>query len=351
MGIKHSVWSLDKKQELHRSALINENELEIIIFSNINILNENWIVLGQQIKTKNGGYIDILCLDREGSTIVVELKKDLTPREVTAQGLDYASWVSKLEIQDLAKIHLEHMKSTINEAYQAKFKHALDDSTINLNTKVVIVATKMDASTEDIINYLQSFGVDINILFFTVYEANGDRLLSRSWFIDEEPTFVERIREWNGEFYVSYGVGPSGRSWNDACKYGFISAGGGSWYTNTLSMLHIGDRFWVNIPGIGYAGVGVVTEEAKPVKDVTFTVDDTEVPFLQLSLDGKYYTQVAEEEQEYIVKVKWIRQFDMKNAVKETGFFGNQNTVCKPTSEKWDFTVKRLKEKWNIVEQ
>lgn len=69
-----------------------------------------------------------------------------------------------------------------------------------------------------------------------------------------------------------------------------------------------------------------------------------------LNLDGKYYTQVVEEEQEYIVKVKWIRQFDIKNAVKETGFFGNQNTVCKPTSEKWDFTVKRLKEKWNIVE-
>jgi len=29
--------------------------------------------------------------------------------------------------------------------------------------------------------------------------------------------------------------------------------------------------------------------------------------------------------------------------------FGNQNTVCKPTTPKWRTTVERLKERWNIA--
>jgi hypothetical protein len=31
-------------------------------------------------------------------------------------------------------------------------------------------------------------------------------------------------------------------------------------------------------------------------------------------------------------------------AVREVGMFGNQNTVCKPTTPKWRSTVERLKQ-------
>jgi hypothetical protein len=35
-------------------------------------------------------------MDRRGDLIILELKKDKTPREITAQILDYASWVKDL---------------------------------------------------------------------------------------------------------------------------------------------------------------------------------------------------------------------------------------------------------------
>ncbi len=41
--------------------------------------------------------------------------------------------------------------------------------------------------------------------------------------------------------YVSFGD-MSSRSWADALPYGFISAGGGSWYSQTLKLLSPGDR-------------------------------------------------------------------------------------------------------------
>jgi hypothetical protein len=41
----------------------------------------------------------------------------------------------------------------------------------------------------------------------------------------------------------------------DAMKYGFSSAGGGSRYTQTLNMLEVGSRIWVNVPRIVSAAV------------------------------------------------------------------------------------------------
>ena len=42
------------------------------------------------------------------------------------------------------------------------------------------------------------------------------------------------------------------------------------------------------------------------------------------------------------------RQVPESQAVKEIGFFGNQNSVCRPRDQKWVYTVERLKKVWGI---
>ena len=39
----------------------------------------------------------------------------------------------------------------------------------------------------------------------------------------------------------------------------FISAGGATWYSNTLNLLTKGARIWVKVPPSGFVGVGLVT--------------------------------------------------------------------------------------------
>ena len=52
-----------------------------------------------------------------------------------------------------------------------------------------------------------------------------------------------------------------------------------------------------------------------------------------------------------MVKVRWHKTVPASQAVRETGFFWQtQNTVCRPQTDKWNFTVKRLKEIWHIEE-
>jgi len=41
----------------------------------------------------------------------------------------------------------------------------------------------------------------------------------------------------------------------------------------------------------------------------------------------------------------------LEKAIQEIGMFGNQNTVCKPTTPKWRTTVERLKEKFPMFNQ
>jgi hypothetical protein len=197
--------------------------------------------------------------------------------------------------------------------------------------------------------------VPINAIFFRVFRDGDREYLTRAWLRD--PTLSDTpgtdagaSGDWNGEYYVSFGDGP-GRSWQDAVKYGFISAGGGSWYVGTLAMLEPGSRVWVNVPATGYVGVGEVTQPV--VKADKFLADagnGTQKPLSELPLKAtEMLTNVNDEEMaEHVVGVKWLKTVSLSQAVRETGFFGNQNTVARPKSSKWQHTVERLKQRFGV---
>ncbi|MBL4848993.1 MAG: hypothetical protein JKY65_26005 [Planctomycetes bacterium] len=50
-----------------------------------------------------------------------------------------------------------------------------------------------------------------------------------------------------------------------------------------------------------------------------------------------------------VVRVEWIHTVPLNEAVKERGFFGNQNTVAQPTTSKWEHTVQRLKKRFDLA--
>lgn len=353
MAFMQTVWSLEGHSPLVKAEM-QEKELEDLLCEHIELLNPEWLVIGRQIATGSGP-LDILCMEYGGGLVVIELKRDKTPRQVTAQVIDYAAYVDEMPLDKLSKIYLEQTggKENLTEAYRKKYGVELDEETISDSVKMVIVAAEMDSSTERIIIYLhEKYGVAINILFFQVFQDGEKRYISRAWMQEEQESLHTREQqrgEWNGEYYVSFGVRGEGRCWNDAVRYGFISGGGGTWYSKTLKQLKKGDRIWVNIPHTGYVGVGRVIDEAKVAKDIRFSVGEKETGFQELETKGFYlYSLDNDDTAEYVVKVEWLKTVAENKAVKELGFFGNQNTVCRPQDTKWDFTVKRLKELWNI---
>lgn len=85
--------------------------------------------------------------------------------------------------------------------------------------------------------------------------------------------------------------------------------------------------------------------------DFKLTGSQGDAPALDILTQGDYHREFAAdpERSEWFVPVEWLKVVPLDQAVKEIGFFGNQNTVCKPTALKWRSTVDRLKERFGIV--
>ena len=49
------------------------------------LLGLNVLIIGRQLRTPSGGRIDLLAIDQLGDIVILELKRDRTPREVVAR--------------------------------------------------------------------------------------------------------------------------------------------------------------------------------------------------------------------------------------------------------------------------
>ncbi len=150
---------------------------------------------------------------------------------------------------------------------------------------------------------------------------------------------------WNGrDFYVAFGENDQ-RNWDDAIRFGFVSAGGGDWYSRTLRQLQPGHRVFVYIPkgssGVGgYVGVGTVTEQAMMARDFTVGLNGDRTPYLEAALPpnaGQYSDDP--EMSEWVVPVDWLATRTREEAVRNPDFFANQNSAVRLTH---GYTLDRL---------
>lgn len=353
MPIRHSLWSVGiPPRQLPEGQLPSELALHEMIKAAPELLSAEWMLIGSEVHTY-GGRLDLLAIAPDGSLVLIELKRDRTPREVVAQALDYATWVQKLQPTEVAEVYRSYSGGgDLAAAFQARFGRALGDDELNVSHSIVIVASELDPASERIVQYFADRNVPINVLFFRIFESNAGQLLSRAWLVDPvdvstgAPTRSSK-EPWNHEFYVSFGENQS-QSWAEARKYGFICASGGLWYTRTLKQLSPGDRVWINIPGRGYVGVGIVDGPMQPLAEFTISVAGEDRPAVEVLAEGTYDRDRIDDEETcaYFVPVRWLHTVPADHAVRETGFFGNQNTVAAPRTPSWRSTIERLKQEF-----
>lgn len=356
MPIRTALWKVGSQPvALAETALAKEQLLEDMIVAAPQLLSDEWMIVGRQEDTGFSGRIDLLALAPDGSLIVIELKRDRTPRDVVAQAIDYAAWAEKLRAADIAAIYGRFLPGkSLADDFRLRYGQTLDEDALNQNHQIIIVAASLDDSTERIVAYLSERDIPINVLCFQVFMNGDEQFLSRTWLLDPVHTQVSAAtaaagpnEPWNGEFYCSFGDGSS-RSWADAIEFGFICAGGGAWYSKTLQLLSSGDRVWVKIPDVGFVGVGYVTGRSQPASAFKISRPEGEIPILDVAKRGTYHREFLDDSArcEYFVPIQWLQTVPREKAIYEIGLFGNQNTVCKPTTPKWRSTVERLKQKF-----
>lgn len=115
-------------------------------------------------------------------------------------------------------------------------------------------------------------------------------------------------------FTVEYG---SGRSWADARKYGFVSAGGGG--GTLLSNINIGDVIFCHIAGIGFVGIGTCVARETPAAQFTVNDDGTEKNILDCVWIDNAAKAALNVQNEYFIGVRWIRTCSADDGYWEKG--------------------------------
>lgn len=363
MPIDLGLWRVGDNDTFHRvssTKLDSEERLEQFLLQDPNVLGQPLLVIDRQITTPGGNRLDILAIDEEGDLHVVELKRDRSPRDVTAQTIDYASWVRHLDYQDVKELYesSDEHNDTFEAGFDAAFYPAQDDTPsgpeeVNGEHTLTIVSSELDSSTERIIEYLsEEYEVPINAVRFNYYEEDGREYIARTWLKDpyesEEDEKDDTREPWNGhDFYANFGENEF-RKWEDGREYGFITGGQGEWYHRTMGKAKEGKRIFVNHPGKGYIGVGEVTQEKTPAPEFMVAVEEgeEEVPITEAPLEGDL-SQNAEDPdlREYLIGVDWIETRDVENAFWEKGLYANQNTVTKLRDQQ---TLDRLYEVFDV---
>lgn len=358
MPIEVGIWRINGiPEKVHFSPIETEAKLERVLDADISVLDPSLMVVGRQVPTEFGGFIDLLAVNAEGDLTVIELKRGRTPREVAAQTLDYASWVQNLKYEQITEIYSErHHGQPFEQGFTEHFDADPPES-LNENHRLIVVASELDSSTERIIGYLSvNYGVPINAVFFRYFKEGENEYLARTWLIDpnqveaqasKAPAVKGGKEAWNGkDFYVALGEGDH-RRWSDCRKYGFVSAGQGRWYSRTLEQLVPSARVFVCLPKQGYVGVGTVKESAVPVKDFTVEVNGEEKPILNADLEAPKMYENADDPDlsEYLVRVDWLKTLPTDQAIWEKGMYANQNSATKLRSK---FTLDRLTEHFGL---
>ena len=182
------VNSENKPVEIGRNEINLERRLQDWLEQDISMLDPDLLVIGREVQTDFGGKIDLLCLDSSGGLVVVELKKGRTPREVTAQVLDYAYWVRDLSYDEIVTLFDGYDKATVllKEAFEQKYGDELP-ATLNESHRSVIVAEEMDEGTERIVRYLSDHDVPINVATVQHFKTEDDReMLAQVYLIEPE---------------------------------------------------------------------------------------------------------------------------------------------------------------------
>ena len=348
MSFSMQLWEIrnGKLASLKSSALDKEDRLENWIANDPTILGLELLIIGRQVTTDYGGKIDLLAINRQGDMIVIELKKHKTPRDVVAQVLDYASWVKNIGYNEISAIASKYLGKGLSEAFTEFFAESLPD-TLNSNHSMIIVASELDDSSERIVQYLaDDHSLNINVIFFTYFQNNGQEIVGRAWLMDPEEVHERsesrKKAPWSGYWFVNAGDG-QGRTWEDNIRYGYLGAGHGKWFSDGLKRLPLGAKVFAYIKGQGYVGYGEVTQEA--VKLDQFIVEDKNKPLSEVPLKAPRATENLDNPElaEWAVRVNWHKTYPKDEAKTFKGAFANQNIACKLRHpETVDFLIKEF---------
>lgn len=150
-------------------------DLESWLESDPSIIRPGLKIIGRQVLTRSGP-LDLLAIDRTGSVVVIELKRDRLPREALAQAIDYAADIATWSLDKLGEVCASYRGETLEDVLSNAFPDIdLEGLTINGAQRIALVGFALEPALERMIEWLsEAYGVAIKRRRAQVH-PNGER--------------------------------------------------------------------------------------------------------------------------------------------------------------------------------
>ena len=166
-----------------------ELEFEELLVGNPEMLEPGLKLVGRQTPTQ-GGWLDLLAVDKDGRLVVYELKRGALVQEAVTQVLAYASDLDAMSTTQLAG-HIADRSGEYGIEGIDDFEQWYGDNfggedlSRLLPPRMVLVGLGVDPAAERIARFISGGPVDIAVITFHGFARDGERLLARR--VEVEP--------------------------------------------------------------------------------------------------------------------------------------------------------------------
>lgn len=160
--------------------------------------DEKVFIIGRQVTTNLGKSIDLLGLDKNGNVIIIELKREKTPRETVAQILEYASYVEELNYEELEQIASQYFSEegfNLIEKHKNFFKIGTETPVaFNKEQRLIIVGQDITKEIEQTATFLNKKGLEVNCLEFKYFKTKSGKQIITSDFVIKKDKVLEGVK-------------------------------------------------------------------------------------------------------------------------------------------------------------
>ena len=158
---------------------------------------------------------DLIGVDSEGSLVIVELKKDRTPREVVAQLLEYATWADELseeQIHQIAEAYFQNRGVFQGKTFHDAFSEMFEEDEVpmlNRRLRLFVVAEEISPRVSSVCRFLRTaHGMDISCKAVSTFQTeSGEMLVNIETKVGDENIVAPKARNqppsqnsrWSGE--------------------------------------------------------------------------------------------------------------------------------------------------------
>lgn len=268
-------------------------DLQRLLRTNIAVVADDVVVIAEEFAEWDDSRrrIDLLAVDHDANLVVIELKRDDAGGHMELQSIRYAAMVSSMTFERAAEVFQVFLDGRgCEEDARRKLLEFLGwdeprEEEFGRDVRIILIAADFSKELTTSVLWLNERDMDIRCVRLKPYTLGSEVVIDAQQVVPlpEAQEYQIRVREKaisrresvrqggdpTGYWFMNTGDDGSNRnrSWEDCKRYGFMIAGGGQRWIDSIRKLRVGDRLFAYLSGAGYVGLGEVIADAVPQRD------------------------------------------------------------------------------------